>query len=510
VIALASLVLWWSACSSVEPLPPGDPARPDVVVVSIDTLRADHIGAYGYHRNTTPFLDAQAALGIRYASAWSPSPWTLPSHATLLTGRLPPEHGAVEGDRAIREGGSWLPEAFRSAGYSTLGVVSSWFVSRRYGFDRGFDSFFDFDFASERENLTQSPKAEQVFGKLLALGRTLPAGRPAFVFVHVYDVHYPYAPPGDWDQKFDRPSHEGESKYRNYEWYLKHPLDPASLEHQRSQYDEELAYVDDQLRQFHERWTARRPAVFVVVSDHGEEFGERGSWGHGHTLWPEQLHVPWIVFGPGVSAEVVEGRVGLEDVAPTLAGLTQIGLEGVSGVDRSAAAADRLPGGRYAETSRFRSAALRWHARGMDAIWDLKGKTSYLCDLTANPTCAGVASNSNSADLTAWESELAAAMSAFAPSTLRPLTVEPGGWTFLNRRLVASVEHRSLATGEPLVVFPWDQRFQLREGQTSRETSALDVGNDFPGAVTGGHAGGGVVPLSESEKNALEALGYVQ
>jgi hypothetical protein len=131
--------------------------------------------------------------------------------------------------------------------------------------------------------------------------------------------------------------------------------------------------------------------IVVVTSDHGEEFGERGSWGHAHTLFREQLHVPWIVHGPGVEAQVVHERVGLEDLAPTVAQLAELDFETLDGRDRSATILGqgrfRSQTGAYAATSRFETLSYRWHEAPYDLIVDMKRATRVLCDVESDPMC---------------------------------------------------------------------------------------------------------------------------
>jgi hypothetical protein len=169
----------------------------------------------------------------------------------------------------------------------------------------------------------------------------------------------------------------------------------VQLDHQVAQYDEEIAFVDDAFRRFVEKWRGDgRQAIVVVTADHGEEFGERGSWGHAHTLWPEQLHVPLIVNGPGVQAQRISARAGLEDLAPTLAALGGVSfpVRG-DGVDRSAQIREGAlppPGpipARFADTSRFETLVYRWHEPPYDLYVDMARGARSLCDVQSDPRC---------------------------------------------------------------------------------------------------------------------------
>ena len=378
---LSGVVFALALAGCAPALPPGDPARPDLVLVSIDSLRADHLGAGGYARDTSPFLDRLARQGLQFSDARSASPWTLPSHTTMLTGLWPWEHGVVEDTLRIGEGTPLVTERLAAAGYRTAGFVSTVYVSGTYGFARGFSHWNDHGI-SEADNLRKSVRADAQVDEVLAWLRAQPAGAPAFVFLHLYDVHYPYACEG-YDTRFDRKGRPGEAKYRTYAHYLAHPLKPGQLAHQVAQYDECIASVDDQLERLHTAWRrGGREPVFVVTADHGEEFGERGSWGHAHTLAPEQLHVPLIVSGKGIAAGVRTERVGTIDIANTLAALGGVEGFGGDGVDLRGTVPVRGFGG---ETARFTSARLSWETGSERLDLDLAHGTRALYDHAADP-----------------------------------------------------------------------------------------------------------------------------
>ena len=205
------------------PLPDGDPARPDIVLVSIDSLRADHLSGYGYDRRTTPNLDALAETGLRFTDARSASPWTLPSHMTMFTGLWPLQHQVIEDDLALAPSVPVIAEALQKAGYATAGFASTIYVGGQYGFSRGFDSYQDYDL-TESVNLAHSVRVNRVVDDALAWMKGNAAGKPVFLFVHIYDVHYPYLAPEPWDAKFDYAGPVEELKYRSYQWFKKHPL----------------------------------------------------------------------------------------------------------------------------------------------------------------------------------------------------------------------------------------------------------------------------------------------
>jgi arylsulfatase A-like enzyme len=373
-------------------LPPGDPRRPDVIVLSIDTLRADHLGTYGYHRDTSPFFDALGKDGTVYEQMWSPTAWTLPSHTTMLSGWLPVNHGTIDDHLRIAPDVKLLQEAFQQAGYRTIGAVSTLFVSSRFGFDRGFDRFEDFGIKSKRENNLSTVDADHVFHNAYYWAQRQPASDPMFVFLHVYDAHYQYDPPAPWNEKYDRKPQWGDAVYKNYQAYHRNMIPKVQLDHQIAQYDEEIAFVDDAFREFVTRWrSSGREAVVVITADHGEEFGERGSWGHAHTLYPEQLHIPLIVNGPGVKPQRVAERMGTEDLAPTVAGLVGVPFgtakDGESRA-RQLRSGEPFAGGpsaQFGDTSRFDSLVYRWHEPPYDLVVDIAHFRRELYNLEDDP-----------------------------------------------------------------------------------------------------------------------------
>lgn len=505
---------------AARPLPKGDPSRPDVILLSIDTLRADHLGAWGYERDTSPFLDALAAEGTRFASAWSPSPWTLPSHTTLLTGRLPAHHGTIEDHVLIPKQIPLVQEAFQAAGYGTGASVSTLFVSSRFGFERGFDFFHDFDIRDPRANNAATIDAEHVFAWALDWAQQQPENKPLFLFLHVYDAHYAYNAPEPWNSRFDRPPRVGDAVYKNYFAYKHRPLSDEQMAHQVAQYDEEIAYVDDTFRKLVEKWRAERPNVVIAVtSDHGEEFGERGSWGHAHTLFPEQLHIPLIVAGPGVRAQVIEDRAGLEDVAPTLASLARVPFPSGDGVDRAAqlrtgsAPAQGHVSAVFAETSRFHTLRQRWHAAPWDLYLDLNDGERWLCDLSRDPGCTR----------NLWDDE--AARGEAMTRALHAWHGEP--WEALQAGEVRVQGGQIVRGGErvegPLAVRPGDRfavhpldafvRFQPSGSDSQgpwRIIGGTSPGDGAPLAYHGSRFEIDAVDLTDAEREMLQALGYLQ
>ena len=297
--AFVLLLALLPGCRRAAPAaPPGE--RPNVLLVTIDTLRADRVGCYGHASASTPVLDALAARGVRFATAVAHVPLTGPSHASILTGLGPLGHGFRE------NAGFSLPaqvrpaaEDFRQAGYRTAAFVSAFPLDRRFGFDRGFETYDDH--LPKGNDPRRTPYVERFADAtteaalrwLAAPGPVAAPERPFFLWVHYYDPHAPYEPPGEFAARF-----------------------------RTAPYDGEVAFADQQLgrllRALEERGVLARTLV-VAMSDHGEGLGEHGEGTHGLFVYDSTLKVPFIVAGPGVAAGRVAPTVARGiDVLPTL------------------------------------------------------------------------------------------------------------------------------------------------------------------------------------------------
>ena len=311
-----------------------DAARPaDVILVSIDTLRADHLSANGYPRHTTPQLDQLAADGIDFLDAHSQAPWTLPSHAAMVTGKYPSSCGVrfAQNFRFVSRGAAdtlaasnlTLAEALHAVGYRTAAFTSTDYLTALFGFDQGFDEM-------EQVDPSKADHAATVVDKgidcLAADGN-----RPAFLFLHVYTVHQ-YASPAAYDALYQDPAYHGPLRDQPLMTAanLYDSLTDADLHYLVAKYDGALRYVDDELGRLFAWLRAQGRydhTLLVVTADHGEEFWDHGGTGHGFTLYEEQLRVPLII-KPPAGAAVHDPRsqvlAGLIDLAPTI--LDYVGL----------------------------------------------------------------------------------------------------------------------------------------------------------------------------------------
>jgi len=324
----------------------GPELPPNVVLVSIDTLRADALSAYG--GVPTPTIDRLASEGVLFEAAFAPTPATAPSHATLFTGQDPLRHGLLRNGDPLPEAATTLAEAFRAAGYRTAAFVSSYVLDPRFGWAQGFDHY-DAELPEQSATLKKSPYpgafwAGQHFAGFdrRATATTLAASRwlesapePFFLFVHYFDPHAPYAPPEIYAQRLASRSFSLENRSVV-------GLTPAQLENQIRLYHGEVLYVDESLGALLEAIGARRSrrsTLTVLVGDHGEGLGQHGWLEHALYLYDEQIHVPLVVHWPGrlAAGRRVRAQVGLVDVAPTIAELA--GLPPLPAVDGHSLAA---------------------------------------------------------------------------------------------------------------------------------------------------------------------------
>lgn len=333
------------------------PAEPvNIVLISIDSLRADHVGAYGYAPRTSPTLDRLAADGALFENSVAESSWTLPTHITMLTGLSTLAHGVDHfvGSR-LEESVTTLAERLRDAGYVTLGVYSGPYLHPYFGFGKGFETYLgvleelpaaeqpSYTGGSEIEqrimaanarshrSITSPEITERAINFLHAFG-----DKRFFLFLHYFDVHYDYIPPEDLWRKFD-PDYEGTVTGEKYNRNSAiHPdMDAEDLRHVIALYDAEILYTDRYIGRFVDALDAAGlsdETLIVVTSDHGDEFFEHGNKGHARTLYDEVILVPLIARLPGrIPAGLrVSEQVRHLDIAPTLlsfAGL-EVDLEG--------------------------------------------------------------------------------------------------------------------------------------------------------------------------------------
>jgi arylsulfatase A-like enzyme len=356
----------------------GSGGRPNVLLVVIDTARADRFSFDGYARQTTPEIAALASEGTIYEQAYTPAPWTLPAHASLFTGLFPSSHGADSGHLRLDDEFKTLAEAFHGGGYRTLGYAANPWVGRQYGLDQGFDDY---------QEIWTLPKGGQEDAGAAALNERLErflswreenaAAReqPFFVFVNYLEPHLPYNPPEPSRSRFLSPGTDEAAVQRLRRF--KHPdevkyvlgldgLRDGDLRILSDLYDGEIAYVDHRVGELAAFLRARGlldRTVLVITSDHGEAIGDHGFLDHKMNLFEELLRIPLVVRYPAAvrAGQRIRDPVMLQDLFPTLLGLAGLSpdggggrrreslvLPGIRGLRREGSRAEPGPGGRMA------------------------------------------------------------------------------------------------------------------------------------------------------------------
>jgi len=310
-------------------LPPGDPEPFNVVLISIDTLAADHLGLYGYPRETSPNLDRYAENAIVFENAYSTAPKTPESHMSMFTSLYPSVHGVFTIDdptrlRALGDSVRTLPEILAQNGYATVGFHAGGYLDAQFGFGRGFGAY----------RKGEQRRAEEWLWRNAAKGRF-------FLFFHTYRVHDPYTPKPPFDRRFD-PDYAGpivhdlstleqmvdSTRWADYSaafWKAVDKSDPREVAHVVALYDAAIAEMDAELVGLLNAIDRHAPRTIVIIlSDHGEEFGEHAMFTHSQ-LYGETLHVPLIIRHPDRKrGERIADRVSLIDLAPTVLDLLSI------------------------------------------------------------------------------------------------------------------------------------------------------------------------------------------
>lgn len=314
VLAVASAIglVFWANCRRGDQSPrlKGKEAF-NLLLMTIDALRADHVGAYGFSSARTPTIDRLAETGIVFRNCYASVPLTMPSHATIMTGREPPAHRVrTDGADSLPESAATLAAAMKSSGWETCAVVGSYRLHSKFGLGTGFDLYDDsLDYGQIVPNLNTAVAADKVFLKFRAW---LEQGPPQkfFAWVNFSDPRLPYEPPPAFAAEFDRDPYSGE-----------------------------VAHVDHYLGEIVGLLESRKVldrTVVVIAGSHGEALGEHGEFGHGLLAYEPTLRVPLVVYAPGIfkKSQAVERRVRLLDLLPSLLELFDLdrpaGLQGES------------------------------------------------------------------------------------------------------------------------------------------------------------------------------------
>jgi choline-sulfatase len=295
LLILPAIVLAFGACHREMPLQQAAVApRPSILLVTLDTTRADSIGpeAVGIE---TPSFNSLAAQARRFRFAYCAVPQTLPSHTSMMTGLYPAGHGLHENGRYLSPAQSLVAEKLHAAGYRTAAFVSAFALARRYGLARGFDSYDD-DMPQPRNERTAAATTDRAMALL-----SKPSSQPLFLWVHYYEPHFPYEPPEPFRTRFASKPYLGE-----------------------------IAAMDQQLGRLVTAFQQRfgHDAAIIVVGDHGEGLGDHGEAQHGNLLYQATMHVPLLVAGPGVAAGINDSPVSTRRIFHTI--LDWAGIDGAN------------------------------------------------------------------------------------------------------------------------------------------------------------------------------------
>ena len=415
----------WTERRALAALPAAQPGMPNVLLLILDTVRARSLSLYGYGRPTTPNLERLAARGVVFDWAIAPSPWTLPSHASMFTGRWPHEM-STSWRVPLDATDPTLAERLSARGYRTGGFVANlYYCGWEFGLDRGFAHYEDYTrLGSELalgtslgRRLSMVGTLRRVVGWYDNVGRKSAAeinadfldwaaedpARPFFAFLNYYDAHEPYLPPAPYDTAFGptrpRDLHLLDRlEMRNGIRWARARMPAAEQAAERNAYDGAIAYLDAQIGALADSLAARgllERTVIVVTADHGESLGEHGIWGHGESLHLPEMHVPLLVVAPGRAPAGVRVRrpVSLRDLGATLHALLGLEAGAFPGASFAAAWSDSAASRPWADTvyaefdERHERSLIagRWHymldSRGREQLFDLAADPAGTRDL---------------------------------------------------------------------------------------------------------------------------------
>ncbi len=301
-----------------------------IVLITIDTLRADHLSCYGYERKTTPTIDKIAEKGILFKNAIAPSSWTAPSMVSLFTSVYPTNHEVVHGfvnnreifDQEIfSDKLTTLTEILKANGYTTFGVSSNLHLSEQCGFARGFDYFKNLSFR-QASFVNKTPYLWE---------NTIKNSDKFFLWIHYFDPHHFYHPRKPWIEQYSSDALTKELYFSKKTMKELKPLipllkeDPKAMSHLIALYDSEINYVDSYLGKLIKKLELDKNTLMIITSDHGEEFLEHGKLDHGNNLYSELINIPLIIRLPqNMTKKVIDQPVSLIDIMPTILSLLNI------------------------------------------------------------------------------------------------------------------------------------------------------------------------------------------
>ena len=317
LLVLLQITLLVGGCAERNP-------STNVVLITIDTLRADHVGCYGYKRDTTPNIDKFAGESVVFKNAFTPMPTTLPAHSSIMTSMYPFEHGVRANGWKLDSGMTTLAEVLKARRYTTAAFTSVSGIGKKQGLAQGFDVLDeekDFGKGTKKNERLAEHTTSIVIDWLKSQRED---NNPYFLWVHYWDPHSDYNPPEPFRSMFpaSRETKEVDGTTDSLIDILNKRITPlpADVEYLVSLYDGEIRYTDAHVGRLLEYLESRDDTLIILVADHGESFGENDSWGHAYRLYEENIRIPFIIRPPGGAGAgaVIESQAELTDIMPTI------------------------------------------------------------------------------------------------------------------------------------------------------------------------------------------------
>lgn len=382
---------------------PTSSSPPNVILITLSSLRADHVGHLGYDRNTTPHLDAFARHNTSFTSAFATSGWMMPAHASILTGLYPKDHRVTHVSHTLADSFTTFPEVLSNRGYICAGFCCNPRLSSKAGFDQGFDLYDDYSVTLHLENMfldapndldINTHRTNELINDAAIGWLKRNTHHPFFLFVHYYDNHWDYLPPSPHNQRFD-PNYTGEITGHQIarEPLFSNPPVDADIEHLIALYDGEVYQTDQDLGELLEaleQMDLISNSLIIITADHGEQFYEHGYTSH-HGIFEELIHIPLVISVPHQknSPKTIDALTSQVDIAPTILNYLNLpplnqgtGISLKPLIDSKKNTHRNVIYAQYSGGAAARATAIRSSSH---KVYHLPDQSSYGYDLTKDP-----------------------------------------------------------------------------------------------------------------------------